>query len=60
MPPPNPPGSIVWARLSFKQAGGWTLARRKAVAAWLREQAKDLVKNGGDYFAGYIARYMRD
>lgn len=60
MAPPKPPGLTVWARLTLHRASEWPLARRKAVAQWLREQARSLVNDGGNYSPRFIARYMRD
>lgn len=57
---PKPPGATIWASVHLKGAGGWPEARRKAIALWLRRQARDLAKNGGNYAPKYVARYMRD
>lgn len=60
MSAPRPPGSTVWARLNLNDASGWPEARRKAVALWLRKQARELTRNGDKYQPNFVARYMRD
>lgn len=46
------------AIVTIKDAGQMTRAGRKAIAEWLRNTARDLVKYGDQYDKGFRARYL--
>ncbi len=46
------------AILTIKDADKMNDAGRKAIAEWLRQSAKNLVKHGKDYSGGFRARYI--
>jgi len=52
----NPASAL--ARLTIKGADRMSPARRRDIAAWLRECAKHLVANGDNYSARFVARYF--
>ena len=46
------------AVLTLKGAGEWTPEGRRHIAEWLRQKARDLVKDGHNYSPRFRARYM--
>ena len=46
------------AILTIRDAADMTPEGRKDIAAWLKQQAKDLVKYGDDYSGELRARYL--
>lgn len=46
------------AILTIKDADKMNDAGRKAIAEWLRQSAKNLIKHGKNYSGGFRARYI--
>lgn len=46
------------AILTIKEPAEMTPKGRKAIAEWLRQQAKDLIKYGDNYAKRFTARYL--
>lgn len=46
------------AVLTIKDADKMSVEGKKAIAAWLRQQAKDLLKYGEHYSSRFRARYL--
>jgi len=46
------------ATLTLKGANDWTPEGRKLVAEWLRQHARDLLKDGHNYTPRFRGRYM--
>ena len=46
------------ATLTVHQAGDMSKEGRKAIAEWLRLQAKSIIKDGEKYSKRYTAKYM--
>lgn len=47
----------VAATATIHHAADMTQAGKKSIAAWLRKQARNLLKDGGRYSARFTARY---
>jgi len=45
------------AHLTIRRAADMTLEGRRKVATWLRERAKDLLKNGAKYHRVFSSAY---